>query len=134
MAGLAAAPAQAAEQHAFSAAMNYATPVVNVGQGDTLTLTNLDQLARHDIVSESGLFQSDLLAGGQSGPVRGVDKLIQGSFPFHCSLHAWMRGVINVGPAGTGVGVPSTTQLQSSNPAASDSPDPADLNQAAVPE
>src|SRR3954447_24906603 len=126
-----AASANAAEQHAFSAAMNYATPVVNVGQGDTLTLTNLDQLARHDIVGENGQFKSDLLAGGESGPVRGVERLLQGTFAFHCSLHSWMRGGINLGPAGTAVGTPSAGSLES-NPASSESPDPAALNQRAV--
>ena len=40
---LATAPAGAAtEQHAFAVGMNYATPVVNVGQGDSLTFPNLD--------------------------------------------------------------------------------------------
>src|SRR5260221_4947547 len=44
------APAGAAtEQHAFAAGMSYATPVVDIGQGDKLTFTNLDQLAQHDI-------------------------------------------------------------------------------------
>src|SRR5215212_4668229 len=81
-----AGPAGAAEQHAAAAGMNYATPVVNVGQGDTLTFTNFDQLARHDLVGEDGSFKSELLAAGQSGPVTGVDKLAQGSFNFHCSL------------------------------------------------
>src|SRR3954447_3440685 len=126
-----AASANAAEQHAFSAAMNYATPVVNVGQGDTLTLTNLDQLARHDIVGENGAFKSELLAGGESGPVTGVERLTQGTFAFHCSLHSWMRGVLNVGPAGSGAAVPSTGDVEQ-NPASADSPDPADLNQRAV--
>ncbi|MFL5895001.1 MAG: PQQ-binding-like beta-propeller repeat protein [Thermoleophilaceae bacterium] len=130
-----AAPAQAAEQHAFAAAMNYATPVVNVGQGDTLTFTNLDQLARHDIVSEDGSFKSELLAAGQSGPVAGVEKLGQGSYGFHCSLHSWMKGVVNVGPAGTGVGVPSLGDVQKGgNPFSSTAPDPKDLNASAVPE
>jgi polyvinyl alcohol dehydrogenase (cytochrome) len=128
---LAAAPASAAEQRAFAAGMNYATPVVNVGQGDTLSFTNFDQLARHDIVGENGSFKSELMAAGQTGPVTGVEKLAQGSFNFHCSLHSWMKGVLNVGPAGSGAGAPSTSDLQQ-NPAGSNSPDPADINQSAV--
>jgi polyvinyl alcohol dehydrogenase (cytochrome) len=130
-AAVAAAPAHAAEGQAFAAAMNYATPAVNIGQGDTLKFTNLDQLARHDLVGEDGSFKSDLLAGGESGPVRGVEKLMQGTFSFHCTLHSWMRGVLNVGPAGSGAGAPSTDDV-SSNPASGASPDPADLNQRAV--
>lgn len=113
--------------------MNYATPAVNIGQGDTLTFTNLDQLARHDLVGENDAFKSELLAGGESGPVTGVDKLTQGTFEFHCTLHSWMRGVLNVGPAGSGAGAPSTGDVQS-NPASGESPDPADLNQRAVAE
>ena len=73
----AAGPAHAAEQQAFAAGMNYATPAVNIGQGDTLKFTNLDQLARHDIVGENGAFKSDLLAGGESGQVKGVEALTQ---------------------------------------------------------
>lgn len=69
--GIAAAAApQAAEQQAYAAAMNYATPTFTIGQGDTLVLNNLDTLAKHDLVGHDGEFGSDLIAGGQSGPVR----------------------------------------------------------------
>ena len=98
---LTAAPAStAAEQHAYAAAMNYATPTITIGQGDKLTFTNLDNIAKHDLVDHEGKFKSDLLGAGQSGPVRGVEGLKPGTYQFHCSLHNWMRGVLQVAPAG----------------------------------
>ena len=100
---LGAAPAaSAAEQQAYAAAMNYATPTITIGKGDTLTFTNLDNLAKHDILDHDGKFGSDLLGAGESGPVKGVEGLDEGQYQFHCSLHGWMQGVLNVGPAGTG--------------------------------
>jgi polyvinyl alcohol dehydrogenase (cytochrome) len=102
---LAAAPAaRAAEQNAYAVAMNYATPVVAIGQGDTLTFHNLDSLAKHDLVGHDGSFASPLIDGGKSAPVEGVDKLSPGSYPFHCTLHNWMQGTLNVGSAGGGGG------------------------------
>src|SRR3954451_20861764 len=100
-----ATPARAAEQQAYAAAMNYATPTVNVGQGDTLTFNNLDTAAKHDLVGHDASFGSDLLGGGQSGPVRGVERLSPGQYQFHCTLHGWMKGVLNVSPAGGGPSV-----------------------------
>jgi outer membrane protein assembly factor BamB/plastocyanin len=94
--------ASAAEQQAYAAAMSYATPTISIGQGDTLTFTNLDNLAKHDLLGHDGKFGSDLLGAGESGPVKGVEALEQGQYQFHCSLHGWMQGVLNVGPAGAG--------------------------------
>jgi outer membrane protein assembly factor BamB len=102
-----AAPARAAEQQAYAVAMNYATPTVNIGEGDKLTFNNLDQAAKHDLVGDDGEFGSDLLGSGESGPVRGVERLDAGQYQFHCSLHGWMKGVLNVSPAGSAPGVPS---------------------------
>src|SRR3954454_1271633 len=116
--------------------MNYATPTVNVGQGDTLTFNNLDTLAKHDLVGHDAEFGSDLLGGGESGPVRGVEKLEQGQYQFHCTLHGWMKGVLNVGPAGTGGGVPSAGSLQSGSGTGTGhtAPDPIDIWPQATPE
>src|SRR3712207_479955 len=111
---LVAAPsAHAAEAQAYAAAMTYATPVLALGKGDTLKFTNLDQLAQHDLASDEGKFQSDLVGAGQSSMVRGVETLPPGAYPFHCTLHTWMRGVVNVAPVGTGGGggAPSPTDL-----------------------
>ncbi|MFL5912703.1 MAG: PQQ-binding-like beta-propeller repeat protein, partial [Gaiellaceae bacterium] len=123
----AAAPAQAAEQHAYAAGYNYATPAVSIGKGDTLTFNNLDTAAKHDLVSDDGKFASALVGGGESSPVNGVQSLDPGAYKFHCSLHSWMHGVLQVGASGGGAspGVPSAgsggTLPTDSNP------DPADI-------
>ncbi|MCW2991840.1 MAG: PQQ-like domain, partial [Solirubrobacterales bacterium] len=103
--GLIALPAAAhgAEQQAYSAALNYATPAVVVPQGDTLRFTNLDTIAAHDLDSEDGLFQTDNLNANESVVVAGVEKLAPGTYAFHCTLHSWMTGAIQVVP-GTGGG------------------------------
>jgi polyvinyl alcohol dehydrogenase (cytochrome) len=99
-----ASPASAAEQRTYAAGMNYLPPTVLIGKGDTLLFNNLDAAAKHDIVSDDGRFASDLIANGQSGPVRGVETLDTGHYNFHCSLHNWMRGVVEVGAASPGQG------------------------------
>src|SRR3954467_4685205 len=130
--------AQAAEGQAFSAGLNYATPVVTVGKGDSLRLTNLDNLAGHDLDAEDGSFQSDTVGFGQSTPVKGVEKLNAGSYPFHCTLHAWMTGVLQVVPASTGGGGGGEaggglTSLSSGPGLGSAAPDPIDLAPQAAP-
>src|SRR5215210_5126419 len=92
--------ASAAEQQAYAAAMNYATPALVLGKGDSLKFTNLDTLAKHDLASDEDKFKSPLLGGGESAKVEGVEKLPAGNYPFHCTLHAWMRGVVTVNEAG----------------------------------
>ena len=123
------ANAQAAEQQAYAAGMNYATPALVVGKGDTLNFTNLDSLAKHDLLSDEDKFRSPLIGAGESAKVEGVDKLPAGSYAFHCSLHSWMRGVLNVNEVG---GVPSAGALGldgSTTPVgkANVAPDPMDL-------
>ena len=107
---LGATDAGAAEHHAYAAAMNYATATITIGHGDTLTFTNLDNIAKHDLVGHEGEFGSDLIGADQTGPVRGVEKLPPGTYQFHCSLHSWMKGVLQVTPAGGG-GVPSEPRV-----------------------
>ena len=106
------APASAAQQQAYAAALNYATPVVVAGRKDTLRFTNLDAAARHDLRSDTpGLFASKLIGAGQSSIVTGVDRLPPGAYRFHCSLHSWMKGVLDVaGAGGVPVGPPGGPQ------------------------
>src|SRR4051812_43008027 len=114
--------------------MNYATPTFTIGQGDTLTLNNLDTLAKHDLVGHDGEFGSDLIAGGESGPVRGTEKLAPGQYQFHCTLHGWMKGVMTVGPAGSGgVGTPGL-QNGTGTGTGHTAPDPIDIWPQATPE
>src|SRR3954471_1064505 len=139
MAALVVVPsAQAAEGQAVSAGLNYATPVVTIGKGDSLRLTNLDNLAGHDLDAEDGSFQSDTIGFGQSTPVKGVEKLNPGSYPFHCTLHAWMTGVLQVVPASTGggggdAGGGGLTSLSSGPGLGTAAPDPIDLAPQATP-
>jgi polyvinyl alcohol dehydrogenase (cytochrome) len=129
-----AGPAHAAEQQSYAAAMNFAPPTVTIGQGDTLVFNNLDTLAKHDLVGHDGKFGSDLLGGGESGPVRGVETLETGQYDFHCTLHGWMKGVMTVGPAGSGgVGAPSI-QGGGGTGTGSITPDPIDIWPQASPE
>src|SRR3954454_25252155 len=97
----AAPSAQAAEQQAYAAGLTFVTPAVVASQGDTLRFDNLDPLARHNLVSDTpGLFSSALIGQGEAAPVTGVDKLAPGTYAFHCELHAWMHGAIQVVAAG----------------------------------
>src|SRR4051794_7796306 len=105
-----AAPAQAAEQQAYAVGLMYATPAIVVSQGDTLRFNNEDPVAKHDIVSDTaGQFTSPLVAQGESTLVGGVDKLAPGTYAFHCELHSWMNGVIDVVAPGTLPAPPAIT-------------------------
>ncbi|HEV2815536.1 MAG TPA: PQQ-binding-like beta-propeller repeat protein, partial [Solirubrobacteraceae bacterium] len=119
--------AHAAEGQAYAAAMTYATPVVALGKGDTLKFTNFDTLAQHDLAADDGKFASDLVGAGQSSMVRGVETLPPGAYPFHCTLHTWMRGVVNVAPVGTGSNAPPTSNDLTGVGAGNAAPDPIDL-------
>ncbi len=67
-----------------------------------MTYTNRD-VAPHDITSDTpGQFQSATISSG-STPVNGVSSLPPGTYAFHCSIHPFMKGALNVG-----AGVPST--------------------------
>jgi polyvinyl alcohol dehydrogenase (cytochrome) len=126
-AGTIAAPARAAEGQAYAAALNYATPALFAGQGDTLRFNNLDTIAQHDLVSDvPGEFGSALIPAGQAAPVDGVDKLPAGTYGFHCSLHSWMHGELDVAPAGSG-GSPGPPQPPSGPPSGPPAANPADL-------
>jgi polyvinyl alcohol dehydrogenase (cytochrome) len=112
--------ARAAEQQAYAAGLNYATPVVVASQGDTLRFNNLDPLGGHDLKSVTpGLFSSPVIGGGETAPVAGVDKLAPGTYRFVCSVHPWMNGVLEVGAAG------APTPPPPPNP--NDPPNPLDL-------
>src|SRR5205807_7574121 len=99
------------------------TPAVLAGQGDTLRFNNLDPLAQHDIVSDTpGLFASPLIGNGQSALVSGVEKLAPATYQFHCTLHSWMHGAIDVAPS-SAPGPPPPPPP----PSPGDAPNPVDL-------
>ncbi|MEA2470343.1 MAG: hypothetical protein QOE38_1342, partial [Thermoleophilaceae bacterium] len=131
VAALAVAPAaaSAAEQQSYAAGLTYATPAVVASAGDTLRFTNLDPVAQHDLDSDTpGLFDSGLIAAGQSELVPGFEKLPAGQYAFHCSLHSWMTGTIQVVPGGGGgAGVPDPFSVSSPD-LGTTAPDPIDLS------
>ena len=125
LAGPGAGSASAAEDQAYAAALNYATPALVVAQGDALRFNNLDSLAQHDLTSDvPGQFGTPLISGGQSAVANGVQNLGPGNYAFHCSIHPWMHGTLTVAPAG-GAPLPGPPSGPGgSGPAA---PNPADL-------
>jgi polyvinyl alcohol dehydrogenase (cytochrome) len=124
---LVAAPAaQAAEQQSYAAGLTYATPAVVASQGDTLRFTNLDPVAQHDLDSDTpGLFDSGLIGAGNSELVPGIEALPPGQYAFHCSLHAWMHGVVTI--AGPGNGLPSAPGAPGAPGGGGAAPNPLDL-------
>lgn len=123
------APAGAAEQQAYAAGLTYATPAVVMAPGGTLRFNNADPLAQHNLVSDTpGLFASPLVSQGQSALVAGADKLAPGTYQFHCALHAWMHGVIEVAAGGA---LPAPPPITVPDP--NDPPNPVDLLPHAAP-
>jgi len=76
----------------------------------------------------AGQFTSPLVAQGESTLVGGIDKLAPGAYAFHCELHSWMNGVIDVVAPGT---VPAPPPIPSPDP--SNPPNPVDLLPHAAP-
>jgi polyvinyl alcohol dehydrogenase (cytochrome) len=124
-----AADARAAEQQAYATALNYATPVIAIAPGDTLRFNNLDPIANHNLVSDTpGQFASPLVSSNASALVDGVEKLPAGTYQFHCTLHAWMHGAIEVAAgAGAPPGPPPV-------PEPGEAPNPVDLVPHAAPQ
>ncbi len=119
------ATAAAEQRDAYAAAMTYATPLVTMATGDTLVFHNLDTLAKHDIVGQG--FKSELVGAGESAPVKGAEKLGAGSYGFHCSLHSWMQGTVNVTEGGGGTPSPTDPSSVTGLAGAGAGPDPVDI-------
>jgi len=74
---------------------------LSITQGDTLSSTNLDPVPHSltaDDLDELGnpLFDTGLFGLAATAPVVGVENLQPGSYPFHCTTHAFMHGVLTV--------------------------------------
>ncbi|MCP1168858.1 cupredoxin domain-containing protein [Limimaricola litoreus] len=65
---------------------------LTVAPGDTVLFTNRDA-APHTATSESGLFDSGRLGAGQSARMAFSAR---GTYPYLCSIHPKMRGVVTV--------------------------------------
>lgn len=83
--------------------MGYLTRTVAIPQGGSLSLLNLD-LITHTVTSTEidgdgfERFGSDYASPGARQPVRGVDKLAPGEYPFICMFHSNLRGTLIVTP------------------------------------
>ena len=79
----------------------YLPPVIATAAGQGLDFQNSDALP-HDVVSQdvddagNPLFRSPVIPGGARADVAGVEVLAAGQYPFFCSLHPWMNGVLQV--------------------------------------
>jgi plastocyanin len=71
----------------------YATPVVTVAHGGSVTFTNLD-VPQHDVQGNG--FGTPLINTGQNAKVVGVESLAPGSYDFFCSIHRNMKGTLTV--------------------------------------
>ena len=131
---LAAAPAAAwADETIYGGPPSqYFTPTVSPDQGEPVSFTNLD-FVDHDVVAvDKGpdgapLFRSELVARGGSSVVKGTEFLKTGSYAFFCSLHASMKGSIDVTEAGTPAARPGSAPPSSpppSSPPPSSAPPP----------
>ena len=72
--------------------MAFSPSTLNVKVGTTVTWVNKDSTA-HDVVSDTGLFNSGNLNNGQSYSYTFNQT---GSFPYHCGIHPSMTGTIVV--------------------------------------
>jgi plastocyanin len=108
MAGaLMAAPAVADETVTAGPVPNtFANPDVTIDQGEALLFQNSDPTAFHDVTSDKttngkSIFASETIEGGKTSPVKGVEFLTTGDYPYHCSVHPFMVGTLHVSSAGT---------------------------------
>ena len=126
---LSAAPAYADETITAGPVPNsFGTPEVTVDQGELVTFRNSDPTgAFHDVTATGKdtdgkpLFASDTIEGGKTAPVKGVEYLITGDYPFLCSVHPFMTGTIHVNSSGTPK--PRTPDNPAPNPADTTPPD-----------
>jgi plastocyanin len=105
----------------------FATTDATIDQGQSVTFQNSDRTALHDVTSDKNgtdgkaLFASETIEGGKTAPVKGVEFLTTGDYPFHCSVHPFMTGTLHVTANGTPK--PRTPDNPAPNPADTTPPD-----------
>jgi plastocyanin/glucose/arabinose dehydrogenase len=96
------APLAGSDHVVVGVASQYAPGTVQVYEGDTLQLLNVDNVPHNVFSRESKpdgkpLFASALITGpGATAPVVGVDALDAGSYQYFCTVHANMVGTLAV--------------------------------------
>jgi plastocyanin len=106
---LRAAPALADETITAGPLPNtYGNPNVTADQGEAVLFQNSDSAgAMHDVTADDKgsdgkpLFSSELIPPSKKSPVAGVEYLTTGTYRFHCSIHTFMTGAIDVTANGT---------------------------------
>ncbi|HVE63222.1 MAG TPA: plastocyanin/azurin family copper-binding protein [Mycobacteriales bacterium] len=119
-------PAQAATTTVVTVGFQFVPSQVSIARGDGVTMLNVD-VAPHNLVSKQKtrngalLFGSATVSAGAQAEVKGVEKLVPGTYPFFCSIHPMMIGTLAVRPPGsaavavvpTGATVPTPTSITS---------------------
>lgn len=91
-------PAQAASTASVTTvALTFVPPALSIAQGDGLQLNNADVVPHNLSSVDPSLFRSADVPPGATGEVEGVSELEEGRYDFWCTLHPWMRGVLDVG-------------------------------------
>lgn len=108
-----AAAAIAGEITATPTGDRFSSSSFTIDQGEKTTFRNTDLAVSHNVVAngaEGGkpLFDSDVIDAGSSGPVRGTEFLVTGSYPFSCTLHPGMDSTLVVTANGTPQPKPGT--------------------------
>jgi plastocyanin len=98
-----AAPAPAKESHqVVVVAWSYVPGNVEIQQGDSVTLVNVDAAALSEghSVTQFGVrppaFDSGIVAPGTTGDVKGAGGLAPGTYDFFCQVHPFIRGRLTV--------------------------------------
>ena len=72
--------------------MAFTPPAITVRPGIKVTWINRDA-ARHNILSDDGSFKTELFGRGESVS---VTFRKEGSFPYYCGPHPFMKGMVTV--------------------------------------
>jgi cytochrome c oxidase subunit II len=72
----------------------YAPATLTVKKGDVITVTD-DDTDPHTATSDAYNFDTSLLMPRKSAQIK-ADNLTPGDYPFHCTVHPYMKGTITV--------------------------------------
>jgi plastocyanin len=80
----------------------YTPATLTVKKGDVVTVTNTDTAphtatngATPDAPDSAKLFDTSLIMPGKSAQIK-TDTLAPGDYPFHCTVHPYMKGTLTV--------------------------------------